>query len=208
MGIKLALNSLYGKLAQQVGWEPSRNGKPQRIPPFHQLEWAGYVTSFARSQVLSVSLSALDSIIAYETDAVFASAPLPAPIGSQLGEWEATTFSSLTYVQSGLYFGTVCQSDGTVAEVAKTRGVDRGSLLKADVLAGLGQRNAADRVARARLSRFVGAGIALSQDFNKWRRWETVPKEIHLTPQGKCRGTASQAPRACHGSGGQCCAVG
>ena len=181
VGIKLALNSLYGKLAQQVGWEPARNNKPLRLPPFHQLEWAGYVTSHARSQVLQASLSSLDSIIAYETDAVFSSSPLRVPIGSALGEWEATEFTSLTYLQSGLYFGTL--ADGT--EVAKTRGVDRGSLTRQDCLTGLSAHRADERVARAQLSRFVGAGIGLSQDFAKWGRWETVPKTIQLTPQGK-----------------------
>ncbi|HEY6022365.1 MAG TPA: DNA polymerase, partial [Candidatus Paceibacterota bacterium] len=42
IGLKLGLNSLYGKLAQQIGFDP---GPPLRLPPYHSLEWAGYITS-------------------------------------------------------------------------------------------------------------------------------------------------------------------
>lgn len=178
VGIKLALNSIYGKLAQQIGWEPATATRPMRTPPFHQLEWAGYVTSHARATVLRAALRDLGSIIAFETDAVFSSAPLDLPIGSGLGEFEVTEFADLTYVQSGLYFGRTVGGD----TVSKTRGVDRGSLTRDQVLDAL--RSGENR-AEARLSRFVGAGIALAQNFERWRRWETNPKVLTLAPSGK-----------------------
>ena len=179
VGIKLALNSLYGKLAQQVGWE--RTEKGLRIPPFHQIEWAGFTTSHCRAAVLRACLGNLDAIIAFETDAVFTSAPLNVPTGSALGEFEAVEFSDLTYVQSGMYFGT--KTDGT--PVNKTRGVDRGSLTREQVLEGMAIKKAVDRQVTASLTRFVGAGVALSQSFDRWRKWETVTKNLSLEPTGK-----------------------
>lgn len=179
VGIKLALNSLYGKLAQQVGASMTRAGE-WRIPPFHQLEWAGYVTSWCRSRVLGACLDNLDDVIAFETDAVFTRAPLPVTIGDGLGEWEATEFDSLTYVQSGLYFG---ESNGKA--ITKTRGVDRGTLTRDIVLAGLREPSARDRYAVASLTRFVGIGVALAQNWDRWRRWERVEKHMILEPTGK-----------------------
>jgi len=179
VGIKLALNSLYGKTAQQVGWERKDNGVI-RIPPFHQLEWAGFATSYCRGAILAACLENLESVIAFETDAVFTSSPLPVKIGDNLGDFECTQFSDLTYVQSGLYFGNTVKG-----LVTKTRGVDRGSMTRQHVLDKLGLRAGKDRTVVARLTRFVGAGIALMQSWDRWRRWETIEKRMVLEPTGK-----------------------
>lgn len=181
VGVKLALNSLYGKLAQQVGWQPAGNGKPLRIPPYHQLEWAGYVTSSCRATVLRAAMLDLSSVIAFETDALFTSRPLDLDIGSELGQFDVTNFANLTYVQSGIYFGDLVDG-GTVT---KTRGVDRGTLTRDQVIKALAEPAAADRFVTAQLTRFIGAGVALVQNFDKWRRWETLPKRLSLEPMGK-----------------------
>ncbi len=178
MGIKLGLNSLYGKLAQQVGWRVDRKGQVH-IPPYHQLEWAGYVTSKCRAAVLRVTLDKLDYVIAWETDAMFVSHPLDVTEGAGLGEWEYDAFTSLTYLQSGMYFAT--KTDGT--EVAKTRGVDLGNLTRERVLEGM-RANALS--VPAQLSRFTGLGLALQGQWNHWRKWETMDKNIKLVPsEGK-----------------------
>lgn len=182
VGLKLGLNSLYGKLAQQVGWVPAHDGKPNRLPPFHQLEWAGYVTSHCRAAVFRAAMQDPEAVIAFETDALFTSRPLNLPLGDDLGEWEETRFSQLTYVQSGTYFGTL--SDGTTV-TAKTRGVDLGTLTHEAVLAGLANPVPTAQVAEAQMTRFVGAGVALTQSFKRWCRWEVQPKVVKLSPQGK-----------------------
>lgn len=174
---KLAMNSHYGKLAQQVGWWIDDDGNIH-IPPYHQLEWAGYVTSYCRAMVYGAALPALERIIAWETDAVFTDVPLDVPIGTGLGEWSAVEFRDLTYLQSGMYFATTV--DGK--EIAKTRGVDKGSVTREMVLDAL--RRGEDHLP-AQLTRFTGAGIALQSRFEHWRRWETVPKNIALFPDGK-----------------------
>ena len=186
VGIKLGLNSLYGKLAQQVGARINDDGT-WRLPPFHQLEWAGYVTSWCRANVLTAVMDNLDSVIAFETDAVFTTEPLNVTIGPDLGEFEAIKFDSLTYVQSGLYFGTIAHDATKDAgkEIVKTRGVDRGTLTRAEVESAMHAPRADDREATARLTRFVGAGIALAQNMARWRRWEIVSKTMTLEPSGK-----------------------
>ena len=180
VGIKLGLNSLYGKLAQQVGARYNDDKREWRLPPFHQMEYAGYVTSTCRSMVYRAAIDNLRSVIAYETDALFTTEPLDLPIGTALGEWEATEFDDLTYVQSGVYFGTVAGKP-----VAKTRGVNLGSLTREHVEERMQERRAEDRHATAELTQFITAGQALQGRFWEWRRWITSEKKIELEPQGK-----------------------
>jgi hypothetical protein len=182
LAIKLGLNSLYGKLAQQVGWVPATAKHPLRIPPYHQLEWAGYVTSYCRAAVLTAALSDLSSVIAFETDALFTSRPLDAAIciGTNLGDFEKTEFTNLTYIQSGHYYGDLANGKA----VAKYRGVDRGYMVRADV-----ERNMRKRVPKNRhpviVTRFMGAGIALARGLDVWCSWREEPKQLDLQPSGK-----------------------
>lgn len=176
VGIKLALNSLYGKLAQQVGWRIDRKGN-LRIPPFHELAWAGFVTSTCRSMVLRAAMHDLDAIIAFETDALFSSRPLHLPLGNALGDWEVTEFSSLAYCQSGTYFGTV---DGKA--ITRTRGVDLGTVTREDFEAALREPVAANQRIPAKLTRFIGAGLALQTKWVDWCQWVTSPKSIWAGP--------------------------
>lgn len=179
VGIKLGLNSMIGKACQQVGW----NKKTNEPPSWHQLEWAGFVTSWCRATVMRAAMQDLDAIIAFETDALFSKRPLQLNVSERLGEWEETVFTSLTYVQSGHYYGTAI-SKGKAKEIQKSRGVDKGELTR--------ERTESyfalpldERVQTATLTRFIGAGVALTQGFHKWRRWETMDKKLHLWPMGK-----------------------
>lgn len=181
MAIKLALNSLYGKTAQQVGWVRATKDHPVRTPPFHQLEWAGFVTSWCRAKVLEAALKAPDKIIAFETDALFSEVELDLPVGPGLGAWEVTEFSSLTYVQSGHYYGTL--ADGK--EVIRCRGVDKGFIDRDAVEREL-NAPIEYRYLEAQLTRFYGAGIALARGVKDyWCKWITEPKTLSLFPTGK-----------------------
>lgn len=179
VGIKLGLNSLYGKLAQQVGAEKRRG--EWRIPPFHQLEWAGYTTSWCRARILGAVLHDLDKVIAFETDAVFTTGPINVPTDDELGDYDALKFKRLTYIQSGMYFGET--SDGK--RIEKTRGVDKGAVGEKDVLKIYRIPKAIDRRISAPLTRFIGLGLALAQDVSRWRRWETITKRVQIEPTGK-----------------------
>ena len=75
--LKLALNSLYGKMAQRIGGNEKNGG----IPPWHQLEWAGMVTSATRAQLWEAIALSPENIIAVETDSIASTVPLDLDIG-------------------------------------------------------------------------------------------------------------------------------
>lgn len=182
VGLKLGLNSLYGKTCQQVG--AKMIGNRWKIPAFHQLEYAGYVTASCRAQLLYAAMQDIDSVIAFETDALFTSRPMNLPIGSGLGEWERTEYESLLYAQSGVYFGRTPNGYhgldyGTAVD--KTRGVDRGSLTRDEVVRAM-ESPRADRRVTASLTRFIGYGLARRTDYDKWRCWQRTPKSLSCEP--------------------------
>lgn len=180
IAVKLALNSLYGKLAQQVGWKPATDTQPLRIPTFHQLEWAGYVTSYCRAAVMRAALEDPCSVVAFETDAIFVNKERETlTVGPGLGDWERKEYAGLSYFQSGLYW--THNDNGTVRQ-AKTRGVDRG-LMELDAIVRawrdpLRKYEEPDPVP-VRVTRFVTLGAALTlNSMARWRKWETSTREI------------------------------
>lgn len=185
VGLKLGLNSLYGKLAQQVGWRDDPK-KGLVIPPYHSLEWAGWITSVCRMKVYEAAMKAPSDIIAFETDAVFSRVPLDLPLSRKLGEWEETKYSSLTYIKSGMYYGTL--EDGT--EIEKSRGINKGSITRRNAISAL----SVGATLPAEQTRFIGLGQALHQSFDKWRHWITAPRNISTLLGGKRRDTDSRIP--------------
>ena len=188
VGLKLGLNSLYGKLAQQIGWDP---GPPLKLPPYHSLEWAGYVTSHCRAQIYRAALTALDDVIAFETDAIFSRVPLALPIGDRLGEWDETIYQSLTYLKSGMYFATHCQDvlcrTCGGREVEKSRGITKQSLTRQQVIHALESERMGESVPAltAQATRFVTLGQAIHQNWDLWTHWITGPREIQVALDGK-----------------------
>lgn len=192
MALKLALNSLYGKMAQRVGWE--RNGKP---PTWHQLEWAGWVTSFTRAALYEVMARIpFDQLIAVETDGIYTTMN-PADLGIQnskaLGGWEVTEYEEVLYVQSGVY--ALRTADGWKC---KYRGLDSDSLSASDIvnyLYSLGPSPSKDNawpLLTGPTTRFIGYRAALhraSEAKGPMKlhhcRWETVPREITPGEIGK-----------------------
>jgi hypothetical protein len=100
--LKLLLNSMYGKMAQRIGYDP----KTGRIPPYHQLEWAGWVTSYTRAMLYSVmSRLEWEDLVAVETDGIYM-LQNPTELGiipsKELGAWDVEVYDEIIYVQSGL----------------------------------------------------------------------------------------------------------
>jgi hypothetical protein len=187
VGLKLGLNSLYGKLAQQVGWDP---GPPLKLPPYHSLEWAGYITSHCRANVYRAAQAAPDDIIAFETDAVFSRVPLNLPLSERLGEWDYTDYDSLTYLKSGMYFGTLsdesAKSNGGIKDVEKCRGINKGTITRDQVIDALRREARGESVAlMAEQTRFIGLGAAMNTNMDKWRHWITSPRTINVPLNGK-----------------------
>lgn len=117
LAYKLGMNSIYGKLAQLIGWDEKNN-----LPPkFHQQWYAGQTTSWTRARIyLAYSQQPFD-FISCETDSITTTAPLSLKIGSYLGQWEANKYEDYLYIQSGIYFG---KKDGKWL-VSKTRGIGK-----------------------------------------------------------------------------------
>lgn len=187
VALKLTLNSLYGKMAQRAGWE-----RKQAAPTWHQLEWAGWVTSYTRATLYSVlSRVPWSSLIAVETDGLFMSmnpADLGITDGKGLGEWEVTPYDELVYLQSGVYAKNI-----NGAWTSKYRGLDASSVSAAGIV------NHARSLTPASFpplhgttTRFVGYRQALfREDQNRGHYknhhavWETEPKAISCGGVGK-----------------------
>lgn len=175
--LKLGLNSIYGKLAQQVGgWV--KHGTPRK-PAYHQLEWAGWVTAFARANLLTVMAQRSKSIIMVATDGIYATEPLTVTDGSDLGEWESNTHDGMVAVQSGVYW----LKDGDTWKAFR-RGFDAESLGRERVLEAWQQSLT---TYRASSTRFItlGSGIYNKTLRSLWRTWRTAPRELSLYPEGK-----------------------
>lgn len=180
--LKLILNSIYGKLAQSVGYDKERN-----LPPrWHQLEYAGYITSYTRAKIYRAIALDPDAILAVETDAVFTGRPLDLPISDELGDWELTLYDEITYLQSGYYYAV--RSDGSV--VCKYRGMDRDrktlqpvGLPFGEVLDHLRHCGGSPGRPTAPLfstsTRFIGLGLGL-RTYATWRSWEKMQRCIQL----------------------------
>lgn len=175
--LKLCMNSAYGKLCQTIA---SDNGPPR----WHQLEYAGYITSYVRAQLYRALQLNPDAAIAVETDAIISTLPLALPLSDRLGDWEEKTYDEITYLQSGFYYTL---KDGTLD--VRYRGMDKG---KDGQPAGLPYDFVLDYLRNntgvtfghlaslpCYTSRFVGLGLSLCTS-SVWRSWEKKPKKIIL----------------------------
>lgn len=115
IGLKLGLNSLYGKFCQQLGWDI----KTRKIPQFHNLAIGGMITATCRAMMIDATSLDPSAVIAYETDGIFTTRPLPLDITTRLGGWDLTEYDDMWYLQSGFRFGI---RDGEVTKSA-TRGI-------------------------------------------------------------------------------------
>lgn len=109
--LKLAGNSIYGKLAQSIGYAPYANPV-----------WAGLITAGCRAMLIDAYRDDTDSVYMLATDGLFTGGTLRLPLSNKLGEWEETVHEEgIFIVQPGIYFLAADQD-------AKTRGVERGRI--------------------------------------------------------------------------------
>lgn len=184
IALKLLMNSMYGKFAQRVGF------KGKDSPTWHQLEWAGYITSHCRAKLFGAMLEAhsKNALIAVETDGIFTSSPLDFPkVGPNLGEWELEVYDSLIYLQSGFYYK---KAHGNWQ--SRSRGFDKGSITIEDAIASLGkwrpwQDEAPIGSILGTMTRFTTMGQWLTyHNPEQFRRtWSTSIRELKLGTDGK-----------------------
>jgi len=106
--LKLCVNSVPGKLAQNAGDAPYKS----RI-------WAGMITSDTRARILRVLAKHDAHVLAIATDGILADRDLGLECGEGLGDWERSEFSNLVLVRPGIYW-----TDGET----KARGLPRKSV--------------------------------------------------------------------------------
>lgn len=181
--LKLGLNSSYGVMAQRIGGIPDiRGGRPA----YHQLEWAGLVTSSARRQLWDAISQAPDTVIAVETDSIMTTEPLDLDIDTGLGQWGLKVYDYATYVQNGIYFtGT---ESGAVAgkPSSKTRGIDATKLDYAEVMAYLGGDQTDPLLVSSR--NFIGLGNPRTQLYGMW---QDSTKEVRVAGQKRIHSPAN-----------------
>lgn len=177
--LKLGINSLYGKMAQQVG---SR--------PFFQLEWAGYVTSKTRASLLLAAILQPQSVVMFATDAVYTMEKLALPVSKELGEWEFEEHDGGTFVQSGIYW----LKDKECAHLprldhaecsrwhAKQRGILDGTMPRERVIEAWdeGKRSLTGKTRNFYTLARCAAGQV---PWSKWCQWEETDRELDIVQQ-------------------------
>lgn len=199
LALKLGMNSIYGKLAQRVGWDPIK----KRIPPFHQIEWAGWVTSYTRAKIANIAMSIPTEIIAIETDGLYTTTP-PTKLNifdsKKLGEWEVKKFDELVYLQSGV---AILRQENKWS--VKVRGLDKRKFTVDSVLDyingldALSKREDSWNPYLGEITRFIGMAQALQSSIpTKMIHgvWKTDTREIHLG-SGKSEGKRVHSPIHC-----------
>lgn len=176
MVLKLALNSLYGKLAQTIG-----------AAQYASRVWAGMITSGTRAQVLRMMLrhKRLDSVVMIATDGLFSTEPIEVEQTITLGGWEHKQYPSITLIRPGIYW--------LGDEKLRARGLGRENLDAAKVLLLDALAKGLPKIELARRTMFGGAKLKIrahpesgkltrSTDYGTWH---TIPTRVRLTPGPK-----------------------
>jgi hypothetical protein len=194
LALKLAINSLYGKMAQTVGYQiDDKSGEIEKLPPYYNLFYAALVTSITRSKMYDAMMQEPEAIIAVATDGLWSTKPLDVHIGTELGDWEFEELSTFTSVQAGVYF---CRkTDGK--EIYHYRGFNQGSISEKEILQ-LWSDGGYSYAAQTR--RFITLGTALASYDRwglKWRTWEDSKRFLQIFPtHNQKREAHSQSPDA------------
>jgi hypothetical protein len=163
--LKLAANSLYGKLAQSIGYAPFANPV-----------WAGLITATCRAQIIDAYTQSPDDCYMIATDGIFSGTQLALECGTGLGQWdESVHLEGMFIVQPGIYY---------VGDDAKTRGVERGRIwgMRADFQAAwlrYVESHGEHHSLSVDVDNFITCSIALSR--RKWDlagRWERSTKDV------------------------------
>lgn len=173
--LKLAMNSIYGKLAQ--GYK-GNYGRPEDPPRWQSYWWAGELTAHVRARVLA-TLAASVKPLFVATDGIYA-ASAPVRASTKLGGWKVDRVDRVFVVQPGVY--QAHRDDLVVAKAAGFFSRD----ISYDALQDLWDRDGVDGVYQYTSNRFVGLGTALAtDDLDSWREWSDYRRNIFLRPRRK-----------------------
>lgn len=172
--LKLGLNSLYGKLAQGIGYRDT-------LPPFQSYYWAGYITSCTRARALQIAAHNPSALVMIATDGIFFDEEVTLPTSSELGGLELEILSSAFVAQPGVYSAT--KSNGK--KYSRSRGFFAREIDFEELEAGYA-KNSFYHVAEYESTRFIGLLSALhTNNIEDWRTWKTSPRKLSLYPNRK-----------------------
>lgn len=191
---KIGMSSVYGKTAQRVA--TLQKDGTYRKPPYHQLEYAGYITSYVRAQLYRIAMQAPQDIIMFATDGIYSTSRLDVPVSKtkELGLWTTDSYTSSVFVKSGIYW-----LDDHMRIQTRFRGFDKGAIQLYDYCKIKGREEmpgvldqwrrcenlGRGPILRVPLTRFIGAGRALMGE-NSWLKygtWEEQMRVLKLIPQ-------------------------
>jgi len=189
--LKWALASMYGRVAQRAGW----NRREHTAPKWHQLEWAGNITSICRSMIFGAALDVgkRGGLISIDTDGILSSVPfgpLPNGEGNQLGRWKVDEYSGIIYIQNGVYW--LRDMSGTWIP-PKTRGIPAGQIDDPEIAI---QALRSDGVITLQKHNFIGYGAAARGRRKDWRKWLDSEHRIDVS-HGGSRQHSKRMCRSC-----------
>jgi hypothetical protein len=174
---KLALNSLYGKLAQGTGYRDT-------VPWQRSYVWAGLITSGTRARLLEIAAHDPEAVCFMATDGITFQRDPALPTSEALGALDRSEYPNLFVAQSGIY----CASDNDGHDVFRARGffpheVDFDAIKN-------GWRERGPNYAHEGYSkRFIGLGTALARTdpprWEVWHTWQDCKRVLKLYPDRK-----------------------
>lgn len=186
---KWLLASMYGQMARRAGWK--KYGGP---PPSHQLEWAGYVTSWCRASIYRAAKPICENhhgLISIDTDGITSTVPfshdgLVGNVGHGLGEWKLEEYDGTFVWENGMYWlrdWSKWRSPIQDSEwlPPKTRGVPRRQV-EFKICWERWQSHEDFTITR---NTFTGYKRALRGQWDKWRIWESREYAFKFGGNGK-----------------------
>jgi hypothetical protein len=189
--LKLSMNSVFGQFA---GWQSMR---PPGPPQYHQLEWAGFLTSMCRAMVHKVATYAWSKggLVTIDTDGVLCTVEvpeeiLPNGIGSELGQWGKDEYDGLLVWQNGFYW--MHKDDKWVK--ARSRGAPRGTV---PIELALNAIKTGEKFIEFDKVNFMGYKLCNQQrSWQYWRSWKSSPQKVEFG-SGSNKSKMMHHPRMC-----------
>lgn len=186
--LKYTMASLYGRVAQRAGWRRTKSA-----PAWHQLEWAGFITSTCRAMIFEAAwpIAKQGGLVSIDTDGITSTVPfgeMRNGVSDKLGAWKLEEFSSMIYIQNGIYW--MKDQNGEWLP-PKLRGIPRAKMDPEVAMNAL----RTDGKIKLDVHNFIGYGAALQGRRSEWRTWKTVPNGQVIDVANS--GTRAHVPEFC-----------
>lgn len=176
--LKLGLNSVYGKVAQSIGYKGMR-------PLYQNHFWAGYLTSRTRARMFGLAMTNPKAVVFFATDGMVAKEQMI--VGEKekvFGAWEVKQLKNFFGLQSGVYcFEAFNKEDKEWELKKKTRGFHYRSF-DTEAIREQWRKKGHEGTFEYKETRFTGLGIALKTDFGTWGRWIENERKLNFVPIG------------------------